>query len=181
MAHVSALVDFDQCASRIVLRFVRTKRAGDTSCARRYHENRLVDTFAKRAADLGYAGPRRQTARVAAATVADVMARWLSMFGRHGVGLQGGRFFTIGGAFTSDHPVARWRLSKVRWVRDVAVSGTATWRRRTGAVRAHVTVEGPGAAPGRLTLRWDDGRRHARATATGRLRGEPVHFRFPAP
>ncbi|HYJ67456.1 MAG TPA: hypothetical protein VEX15_07310 [Nocardioidaceae bacterium] len=178
---MSALVDFDQCASRIVLRFVRTKRTGDTSCARRYRGNRLVDTFARRAADLDYAGPRRRTARVAAATGADVMARWLSMFGRHGVGLQGGRFFTIGGAFTSDHPVVRWRLSEVRWVRDVAVSGTMTWHRRTGAVRAHVTVEGSGAVPGRLTLRWDDGRRHAPASVAGRLGGEPVEFRFPAP
>jgi pimeloyl-ACP methyl ester carboxylesterase len=181
MTHVSALVDFDQCASRIVLRFVRTKRAGDTSCARRYHENRLVETFARQATDLGYAGPRRRTARVAAATAADVLARWWSMAGRHGVGLQGGRFFTIGGAFTADRPVARWRLSKVRWVRDVAVSGRMTWNRRTGAVRAHVTVAGPGAVPGRLVLRWDDGRRHPPATVTGRLGGERVDFRFPAP
>src|SRR5262245_42665048 len=85
MTHVSALADFGQCASRNVLRFVRTKRAGDTSCARRYHENRLVETFARRAADLGYAGPRRRTAEVAAATVADVLARWWSMVGRPGL------------------------------------------------------------------------------------------------
>jgi TAP-like protein len=181
MTHVSALVDFGQCASRIVLRFVRTKHAGDTSCAKRYHENRLVETFAKRAADLGYAGPRRRTARVTAATVADVLARWWNMAGRHGAGLQGGRFFTIGGWFTGDPPVARWRLNEVRWVRDVAVSGRMTWHRRTGMVRAHVTVTGPGAVPGRLTMRWDDGRQRPRAVVTGRLGGKPVDFRFPAP
>jgi pimeloyl-ACP methyl ester carboxylesterase len=181
MVHVSALVDFDQCASRIVLRFVRTTRAGDTSCARRYHENRLVATFARRAEALGYAGPRRRTARVAAATVADVMARWQSMSGRRGVGLQGGRFTTAGGAFTSDRPVVRWRLHRVRWVGDVAVSGAMTWHRRTGAVRARVVVSGAGAVDGRLRLRWDDGERHARAVAAGRLGGRPVEFRFPAP
>ena len=181
MTHVSALVDFDQCASRIVLRFVRTKHAGDTTCARRYHENRLVDSFARRATDLGYTGPRRRTARVAAATVADVLARWYTMAGRHGVGLQGGRFFTIGGAFTSDHPVARWKLSDVRWVRDVAVSGSMKWNRRTGAVRSRVDVDGSGAIPGSLVLRWNDLRRHAPATVTGRLGGERAEFRFPAP
>jgi pimeloyl-ACP methyl ester carboxylesterase len=181
LTHVSALVDFDQCASLIVRRFVRTRQAGDTSCARRYHENRLVATFARRAEALGYAGPRRRTARVAAATVADVMARWLTMAGGEGVGLQGGRFTTTGGAFTSDRPVARWRLSRVRWVGDVAVSGTMTWHRRTGMVRARVTMTGPGAVDGRLRLRWDDGRRHAPARAIGRLGGEPVEFRFPAP
>ncbi|HKE71897.1 MAG TPA: hypothetical protein VKB55_21740, partial [Nocardioidaceae bacterium] len=146
-----------------------------------YHENRLVDSFVRRAADLGYSGPRRRTARVAAATVADVLARWYTMAGRHGVGLQGGRFFTIGGAFTSDHPVARWKLSRVRWVRDVAVSGSMTWNRRTGAVRSRVKVDGSGAVPGRLALRWNDLRRHASATVRGRLGGESVHFGFPAP
>ena len=108
------------------------------------------------------------------------VAFW-SMLGRHGVGLQGGRFFTIGGAFTSDHPVARWKLSKVRWVGDVAVSGSMTWNRRTGAVRSHVEVSGTGAVPGRLVVRWNDLRRHAPATVTGRLGGERVGFRFPAP
>jgi pimeloyl-ACP methyl ester carboxylesterase len=181
MTHVSALVDFDQCASRIVRRFVRTRSASDTSCARRYHENRLVETFVRRADGLGYVGPRRRTARVAAATVADVMARWFSMSGRHGVGLQGGRFSTVGGAFTSDRPVVRWRLHRVRWVGDVAVTGRMTWHRRTGMVRARVTVTGPGAVDGRLRLRWDDGRRHAPARATGRLGGRPVELGFPAP
>ena len=33
--HVTALYDLDDCASRIYLRFVKTLRAGDTSCARR--------------------------------------------------------------------------------------------------------------------------------------------------
>jgi pimeloyl-ACP methyl ester carboxylesterase len=181
MTHVAALIDFDQCASRIVLRFVRTRSAGDTSCARRYHENRLVPTFVRHADALGYAGPRRRTTRVAAATAADVMARWLTMSGKHGVGLQGGRFSTVGGAFTSDRPVVRWQLSGVRWVRDVAVTGAMTWNRRSGMVRAQVTATGAGAVDGRLRLRWDDGRRHAGAVATGRLGGQSVEFRFPAP
>jgi hypothetical protein len=46
MTHVSALADYGRCASAIVRRFVRTLSAGDTSCAARYGEVRLVDRFA---------------------------------------------------------------------------------------------------------------------------------------
>jgi pimeloyl-ACP methyl ester carboxylesterase len=178
--HVSALEDFGQCASVIVRRFVRTRRAGDTSCAARYHENRLVDSFVRTAAATGWSGPRRRTARVAAATLADVMARWWSMLGTHGVGLQGGRFTARGGYFASAHPVVRWRLHHVAWVRDVAVTGSMRWHRRTGWVRATVAVTGPGADSGTLRLWWDDQARHAVATASGVLGGQHVTFRFPA-
>ena len=180
MIHVTATVDFDTCASLIVRRFVRTKAAGDTSCAAEYHENRLVDSFVRRAEATGWAGPRVRTARVAAATVADVLARWLSMYGSKGVGLRGGTFTTRGGAFTSDHPVARWRLDGVRWVGDVAVDGRMAWHRRSGLVTARVHVTGRGAVPGHLRLRWYDTDRHAVATATGRLGGQPVRLSFPA-
>jgi len=179
--HVTALVDFDQCASLIVRRFVRTRQPGDTSCARDYHENRLVDRFTPTAAGLGWPGTARRSTRVAAATVADVMARWLSMYGYHGVGLRGGTFSTRGGAFTSARPVVHWRLDDVRWVRDVAVSGTARWNRSTGAVRAVVSVHGAGTDPGRLVLRWNDQDNHARAVATGRVGGQAVRTGFPAP
>ncbi len=178
--HVSALVDFDACASVLVRRFVRHRDAGDTSCASRYHANRLVDRFVRRAAGTGWDAPRVRTARVAAATTADVLARWWSMYGTRGVGLQGGWFTVHGGWFGASHPVVRWQLHRVRWVEDVSVSGRMTWHRRSGLVLARVAVAGSGTAPAHLRLRWNDQARHARATATGTIRGQRVSFHFPA-
>ncbi len=179
--HVSALVDFDACASVIVRRFVRTGDPGDRSCARRYHENRVVDRFARTAEETGWAGPRRRTTRIAAATVADVFARWLSMYGTDGVGLAGGHFTVRGGWFRQPHPVVRWRLDHVRWVRNVAVSGVVRWYRHSGLVTAHVTASGTGAPPGRLRLRWNDLDRRAYAIARGVVGGHRIDVRFPAP
>jgi pimeloyl-ACP methyl ester carboxylesterase len=175
MNHVSALSDFGRCASTIVRRFVRTREAGDTSCARRYNEVRLVDRFVQRAARLDWGGPRVRTARVAAATVGDVIARWWNMYGYSGVGLRGGTFDTAGWRRV------RWRLHDVRWVSDVKVSGRASWDRSNGRIRARIRVAGGGAEPGRLKLRWNDWRRHAPATAKGILGGVRVLLEFPAP
>jgi hypothetical protein len=105
----------------------------------------------------------------------------LSMYTYDGVGLQGGTFSTRGGSFRSTHPVATWRLDHVRWVRDVAVTGTIRWYRHSGLVRAHVHVTGPGAQPSDLTLRWNDLDRHPRALAQGVAGGQRVRFVFPAP
>jgi hypothetical protein len=179
--HVSALGDFDVCASLIVRRFVRHRDPGDTSCARRYHENRLVDRFVRTAAGTGWHGERYRTARVAAATAADVMARWLSMYGYNGVGLQGGTFTTRGGSYTAPHPVVTWDLDGVKWVRDVAVSGRMRWRQHSGLVVASVRTTGTGALRAHLRLRWNDFDRHARAIARGTVGGRRVAFEFPAP
>ncbi len=179
--HVSALVDFDQCASLLVRRFVQRRDAGDTSCAADYHENRTVDRFARYASQLGWKDPQRRAARVAASTVADIMARWWILSGDHGVGLQGGRFTTRGGYYSGTPPVVTWRLHGVRWVRDVAVSGRMRWNQQSGGFVAHVRVAGSGAPGGRLTLRWNDQDRHAQAVVHGRLEHTPVRMTFPAP
>jgi len=175
MTHVSALSDFDRCASRIVRRFVRTLDAGDTSCASEYNEMRLVDSFARSSRELEWGSGRERTARIAAATLGDVIARWFGMYTYSGTGLRGGTFTT------SDGPKVRWRLKKVRWVRDVKVSGTARWDRTTGRIRANLTVDGPGARPGELRLRWNDRHSHAQASAIGQLGRAAVNYRFPAP
>ena len=95
VVHVTALGDRHRCASTIVLRFVRTLEAGDTSCAAAYPEIRAVDGFAVRASELE-GSPGRRAATVATATVADVIARWSGMGGSEGVGLRGGSFVTSG-------------------------------------------------------------------------------------
>lgn len=181
LTHVSALVDFDTCASLIVRRFVRQRSAGNTSCAHRYHENRLVKRFSRSAAETGWHGTRYRTVRIAAATAADVMARWLSMYNNSGVGLQGGRFTTTGGSFTAPHPVVTWHLDHVRWVQDVSVSGDMRWHRHSGKVEAQLQVKGSGAVPSRLHLPWNDSQPHARATARGLVGGRRMHLAFAAP
>jgi pimeloyl-ACP methyl ester carboxylesterase len=178
--HVSALVDFDQCASVIVRRFVRTMDPGNTACASRYHENRLVDRFARTADGTGMPPGARRDALIANATLADVLARFYELYTRRGVGLQGGRWSYRGAAFTKPHPVAVYTLHRVRWVKDVAVSGTMRWHRKTGVVEANVRISGRGAHPGMLRLTWNDLDRHAVAVARGTIAGQPVSFTFPS-
>lgn len=177
--HVTATEDLDQCASLLVRRFVRTLDAGDTSCAAERPPLRLVDRFVRSVDDLPGPGHRSRAARAVASTVADVHARWWQMYGRRGVGLRGGTFRWTGGSFTAANPEVRWRLHRVRWVRDLAVTGSVRWQRRTGRVSARVRVDGT--AHGRLELRWDDNAARPTARVIGRLDGEPVRFGFRAP
>jgi pimeloyl-ACP methyl ester carboxylesterase len=173
--HVTALGDLRACASRIVLRFVATLSAGDTSCASRYAPNRLVDAFARHASDLPIGSPRRRTAVIAADTVADVLARWWDMFGSTGVGLRGGTFAVSG----ADNLL--FDLSGVRWVDDVEVNGTIQWDRTTGSIAATVAVDGPGSVPGKLTMRWSDWAELPQARVDGTLGGQRVSYTFLAP
>lgn len=176
MNHIAALDDFGRCASAIVVRFVRSGgNAGDTSCTSGYNEMRVVDRFAARAVGLGPMSPGRRTALVAANSVADVIARWFVMYGYRGVGLRGGRFSTTGLVHVG------FTLHGIRWVRDGAVSGRVTWDRTDGAIRANVTVDGSGVAPGHLILRWNDWTPLATATARGTVGGRTIHISFPAP
>lgn len=176
MNHIAALDDFGRCASAIVVRFVRSGgNAGDTSCTSNYNEMRVVDRFAATAAGLGPMSAGRRTALVAANSVADVIARWFVMYGYHGVGLRGGRFSTTGLVHVG------FTLHGIRWVSDGAVSGTVTWDRKGGAIRADVTVGGAGVVPGHLVLRWNDWTPLATATANGTVGGHVVHLSFPAP
>jgi len=175
MTHVSALGDYNRCASRIVLHFVTAKSAGDTSCASQYAPNRLVDRFAEHGSDLGIANLRLRTATAAADTVADVIARWWEMSGSAGVGLRGGRFTVYG------YSKVRFTLRKVRWVDDISVSGAIGWDRTTGAITANVSVGGRGASKGTLSMSWSDWAQLPRADVSGVLGGRPVSYSFLAP
>ncbi len=175
--HVTALGDPGDpagCAAAIVVRFMRTLSAGDTSCVRRYPPVRQVDAFAVRAVDVP--GPAdRRVALVGADTVADVMARWDAMVGGTGVGLRGGTFSTTG----LDR--RRWTLHDVRWVQDVAVSGTVRFRARLGSVHAVVVLSGSGVLPWRLDMRWNTQRTDPRATVVGRLGSSSFRLQVLAP
>jgi hypothetical protein len=70
----------------------------------------------------------------------------------------------------------RFRFRRTRFARDVPVTGSATWRLGTGAVRARLTVPG-----GHLRARWNVRRRLATATLTGRIDGHPVGATMLAP
>jgi hypothetical protein len=147
--HISALSDREGCAAPMVRRFVRTLSAGDTSCAARIAEVRVVDRFPRRAAGAVPASPRpgdRSTvadprvAAVAAATIADAIRRWTLNYGGTGRGLRGGSWRWSGDRVT------RFRFDGARFARDVRVDGRATWRLGTGAVRADLTVRGAAAS-----------------------------------
>jgi len=181
ITHVTAISDFGRCASRIVVRFVRTLDAGDTSCAAEYAEIRTVPRYTRRAAGLDMTGRRRSVA-IAGATVGDVMARWLNMYGTAGVGLRGGSFTTWG---LRD---VKFRLDRVRLLKDVVVSGDVSWHRPTGGVRATVTVGGRNTKygrraikSGRLRLSWNHDRPLATMHARGRIGGREVNLAMPAP
>jgi pimeloyl-ACP methyl ester carboxylesterase len=180
--HVMAIYDMRRCASVIVRRFVRTGEAGDTSCASNHYRFKLVERFARTAAELppvpggpGLTLRDRRAIAATASTVLDLLPRWLTMGGYEGVGLRGGAFSTDG------WEVATFRLDRLRWVKDVAVSGRASWDRRSGAIRAVVTLSGSGTAPGRLTLRWNELDPDGVARATGELGGRRVDVGFHAP
>jgi pimeloyl-ACP methyl ester carboxylesterase len=175
MIHVSALGDYGRCASDIVVRFVRTLSAGNTSCAKDYDEVHMTPNFPVRASEIS-GSPTRQAVAIAAGTVGDVIARWWDMSGYLGVGLRGGTFVTIG--VTKD---VGWRLRGVRWVEDVAVDGRIAWDRTTGATSADATFGG-GAVPSfSLHLSWNDWEPNAQAHVTGTVGGQPVDLTLPAP
>jgi len=180
--HVTAVGDADDCASRIVRRFIKALDAGDTSCAGRVKEVRTVDLFPLTSADAEPARSRpgdksrraaRRAAAVAAATVADAIQRWAFNYTGEGRGLRGGRW-----TYKGDETV-RFGFDRARFAADVAVSGAATWTVASGAVRARLRVAG--ASNGRLKARWNVLEPLARARLDGRLGGRELHAEMLAP
>lgn len=178
--HVDAIDDYDDCASAIVRRFVATLDPGDTSCAAKVNPVRLVPFFPRRAADAlpatpasGNAASPRELAVASAAvqTAGDVIARWNINYGGTGVGLRGGRW-----SYVQPDMVARWTLKNVRWTSDLAVSGSAKWDQRDGAVGIDIVF-----ADGKLTATWNDRETNAVATLSGRIGEHEVRATMPAP
>ncbi len=181
--HIMALADFSRCVSDLTVRFVSTGGdAGDTTCASRYQEVRVVEEFPGSLAEVDPApqGDRvkspvadRRVVAAAANTVADIFPRWLNAIGYDGVGLRGGSFSSRGSE------LVQFRLHRLAWVNQVRVSGTVSWDRVTGAIVARIRVQGP--APGQLVLRWNDYRQLADLRATGTVGNRPVDLVMPAP
>jgi pimeloyl-ACP methyl ester carboxylesterase len=179
--HVTALADYDGCASAIVRDFVQHARVGDTSCTGRLAPLRTAPPFWRRIADAvplalpassGQAGApdptRRRAAAASVATAADALARWFQTFEVGGLGLRGGRWTASG------TEVLRTRLDGYRFVADLAVSGTVVWNRTSGRVTAELRLAGAPPVTGRLTVRWDSRARGAMAQVSGRLGGRVV-------
>jgi pimeloyl-ACP methyl ester carboxylesterase len=176
--HVTALVDYSRCASDIVVKFVETRSAGDTSCASQYQEARTTEAFPQHLGDIAAPpGPgsvrQRRVASAATSTVGDVFPRWFAMLGEAGVGLRGGTFTTTG------LDVLHFDLDNLRWIDNLAVSGKMKWDRATGNVSANVTCTR--AADCKLTIAWNYYAPYANATVTGRIDGERVSLTLPAP
>jgi pimeloyl-ACP methyl ester carboxylesterase len=181
--HVTALLDQNDCASVIYLHFVSTLGPGDTSCAHRTPEVRVVPAFARSATAVApaRAGRRdaatlfdRRVAAAAAETVADALQRWWVNYDGTGVGLRGGRWSYSGGNLTT------FVLRRDVFVPGVAVSGTVHWTYTTGRVRAVLVVHAGGTVE-RLRMRWSEQVRAAMADIDGHADGHPLHAHMLAP
>ena len=187
VGHVTALADYNDCASGIVRRFLKTLTPGDVSCAQRTAEVHVVPEFPRRVAgappadsagggDRSTAGDRR-AAWAATWAVGDALARWWLMYGSKGHGLRGGSF-VASGEYLAYTPI-RLRLREVRFAGDLAVSGTVDWNRRAGTVSARLRLSG--AHTGMLSLGWSTRATRAVASLRGELSGRAVRLRTPAP
>ena len=187
VGHVTALADYPGCAAGIVRRFLTTLEPGDASCAARTPEIHVVPEFPRRlagvpltgssrAGDRSNAGDRR-AAWAANWAVGDALARWWLMYGSRGHGLRGGSF-TASGDYLAYGPI-RLRMREVRFVADLAVSGSVEWNRRAGTVRARLRLTG--ARSGFVRIGWSTRATRALASITGAIEGRAVRVRTPAP
>ncbi len=184
--HVSALADFQGCASGLVRRFLTRLAAGDTGCAGRVPGVEVARFPASLAAaprahalpgDRSTPGARR-AAWAAGAVVGDAFTRWYNlMFGVDGHGLRGGRF-TVRGGYYSERPLAI-RFHADRFVSDLAVSGSAIWNRAAHRMRATLTLAGPQSASGRIVLTFSTAPGGGPARASGSLGGRRAARRLP--
>jgi hypothetical protein len=181
--HVSALYDFQHCASRIVRRFLSTLATGSTACATAMPPVNVAafprTLGAAPEADGGRVGPlARRAGWVATETIGDALARWYNlMYTTRGHGLRGGSY-TITGGYLSHSPLSI-RFAGTRLVSDMAVSGRAVWDRRAWRVNARLRLSG--AAAGVLRVSFATDATGAVATVSGRVGQRTVHLQMPAP
>ncbi len=186
--HISALYDYERCASLIVRRFVRTGDAGDTSCAADTPEVHVVEAFPPTVAEAPKARPGgtsdrstaldRRVAWAAAETVGDALSRWWNvLYGGVGVGLRGGTFAMRGPYLSFDRPLTV-TFDRARFVDDVSVSGRVVWRRRAAMVSGVLRVEAPSVS-GTVRIGFGTDRRGEGTTIRGRLAGRRIVLAMP--
>ena len=182
-AHVSALYDFQHCASHIVRRFLSTLATGSTACVAAMPPVNVAafprTLAAAPEADGGRVGSQaRRAGWVATQTIGDALARWYNlMFTTRGHGLRGGGY-TITGGYLSHSPLSI-RFDRTRLTSDMAVSGRAVWDRRSRRVHARLRLSG--AATGVLIISFPTDAANAMATISGRVGNRTVHLRTAAP
>jgi pimeloyl-ACP methyl ester carboxylesterase len=178
--HVDAVGDTDDCAVRIVRRFLRTPSHWPRhGCAAKVAPVRTMGTFPRTLSAIPAGSGRgsllaRRVAPGAAATVADLIDRWWNNYSGHGVGLRGGRWTYTGDLTTVFH------LHSVRLASDLAVSGSARYHRYANRISVDLLVVGDG-GHGHLRGSWNIRKLGARATLRGSFRGRGVSVTFPAP
>ena len=182
--HVTAIYDRDGCASLLYARFVRTLTPGDTSCAERVAEVRVLPSFPRSLAATPAAGRAagdasqvldRRLASAAAMTVADVIARWQVNYDGTGVGLRGGRWAYEGDTLTV------FTLRDVELIPGVAVSGDVRWSVYGGGVSASLQVTSTAGLRATLLLSWSLRVPLARAAVRGSVDGRVLRAAMLAP
>jgi pimeloyl-ACP methyl ester carboxylesterase len=146
------------CARALIARFMETAAPVEASCAARFTPFFAVGEFSRRAGDAaaapadreGHDASRVTDRRVAAmawAAAYDAIQRTFRVSGETGAGMRGG-------SFTLTRADAKLDLTyeRVRFARDVAVSGRAHVDFDTGAVAADLDVDGPGREDGTLRV-----------------------------
>jgi hypothetical protein len=174
------------CAARVVRRFIATLQTGDTSCAAQVPPLRLVPRFARHAAELDAAAalpgnradaPQLRWVSAAVMTAGDVLARLSGNSRGEGVGLRGGSFRVVDRA-----TVTHVTLDQVRWVEDLAVSGTIDKPViHSGVVHAMLRWSMPDASTGEITVEWPEGVANSVAAIRGKVADAAVIARTAAP
>jgi hypothetical protein len=185
--HVNALPRArSACGAAIVRRFVTTLATGDTACALRVPPVRLVPRFATLSSELEPADAlpgnsasidELRVAKAAVLTAGDILARVNDNSSGHGAGLRGGSFRLVRRGSR-----IHVRLDEVRWVNDVAISGSIDRpKARTGVVRATLFSSTAHGNDARLSLTWPDGADGATVRVAGTSGGSHVLAQTEAP
>jgi pimeloyl-ACP methyl ester carboxylesterase len=190
--HVDAMGDFDHCAVKFVRAFVRdpSKSFPDslTACASAIPPVRTMGTFPTSyrhvSAAVNTYGSHatlreRQLTTASAETVADVIDRWYNNYTSIGYGLHGGRW-----SYSGDR-VLHYRFHRVRFTRDLAVSGTAVWSPYRQMMTVDLTVRATNpngrTLAGSLQGSWDTRAIDATAHVHGVINGRSLAVSFVAP
>lgn len=174
------------CVDRIIARFIDTMSPGDLDCLADRPPLPVAAPPPRRLAEVAPAEavsghPPESDLRLGAA-VAGAVGDVLMRFGRaRDDGLRGGTT----SLFTAERGFAI-KLDGVRWVEDVALTGSIRLDSTSGVVTGSFAVEAPDGVTGTLSVGWLARDRKPVAMITGTLEGGPLgrrelYARLPAP